>query len=416
MQRQVMTLKDQFELTDNMLEKRLDTLLPKLMKRTGIDMWVVLAREYNEDPVYTKLVPQLVRTASRLSVLVFTLEEDTVERLAVIKPHREMEKMYKRVWNFPHEKQYDRLKKIIEEKNPKTIGINVSSRCAMCDGLSKTLYDEFTEAMGEDIKKKLVSAEDLSTAWLETRLPEELARYERISQLATDIIDEAYSFNRIVPGVTTTTDLEWFIMGEINRLGLDAWFTPTVDIQRKGYAGPISNEIILPGDILHNDVGLVYLGLCTDHQRMCYVPKEGEEEVPKYLQDAFKVGNRFQDICNENFVTGKLGNEILKAVLDQAKQEGIDAHMYTHPIGHFGHAAGPTIGLYENKDYKAIEGTGDYPLYPNTCYALELNVRVPIKEWDNQTLMVMLEETVAYTEERGIYYLSPGRDSMKLVK
>lgn len=416
MQTKVMCLKDQYELTDNMLQKRLDTLLPSLMKRTGIDMWVVLAREYNEDPVFTKLVPQLVRTASRLSVLVFSLQGDKVERIAVSKPHRELEKLYTRNWNFPHEKQYDRLKLIIEEKKPKTIGLNISKRCAMCDGLSKTLYDEFVEEMGPEISSKVVSAQDLSTAWLETRLPEELARYETISQLATGIIDEAYSFAQITPGVTTTTDLEWFIMGEINRLGLEAWFTPTIDLQRKGYQGSISNEIILPGDILHCDVGLVYLGLCTDHQRLCYIPKEGESQVPEFLLKAFAQGNRFQDICGENFVTGKTGNEILKGALTQAKSEGIDAHLYTHPIGHFGHAAGPTIGLYENKEYKAIEGTGDYPLFSNTCYALELNVRVPIVEWDNQTLLVMLEETVAYTEERGIYYLSQGRKTLKLVK
>lgn len=416
MVREVMSLRDQYQLTDDMLQRRLDTLLPSLMKRTGIDMWVVLAREYNEDPVFQTLVPQLVKTASRLSVLVFSLKGDTVERICVSKPYPLLETMYKREWDFPGEKQYDRLKKIIETRKPEKIGVNISSRCAMCDGLTKSIYDDFTREMGEEITGKLVSAEDLSTAWLETRLPEELARYERISRLATDIIDSAYSFETITTGVTTTTDLEWYVMEEINRLGLKAWFTPTMDVQRPGYEGRLSDEIIMPGDIIHCDIGLVYLGLCTDHQRLCYVPKAGETEVPIYLREAMKIGNRFQDIVAENYITGLLGNEILKASLEQAKEEGIDAHLYTHPINNYGHGAGPTIGLFENKDYKAIEGTGDYPLFPNTCYALELNVRVPIKEWGNQILYVFLEETVAYTEERGLYYLSPDRKELKLVK
>ena len=150
----------------------------------------------------------------------------------------------------------------------------------------------------------------------------------------------------------------------------------------------------MPGDLLHVDFGITYLRLNTDMQEHAYVLRGGEKEVPAYLQKAFKQANRLQDILTENFTPGKTGNQILADALAQAKKENINGTIYTHPIGFHGHAAGPTIGMWDNQ--KVTVGAGDYPLFPNTAYSIELNAAVEIPEWGGKILRFMLEQDGFY--------------------
>ena len=76
MERKVLPLRNQAQLFDEALADRLDNLLPQLMKRQNISMWIVMNREYNEDPVYLSMVPALARYARRLSCLIFYRTED----------------------------------------------------------------------------------------------------------------------------------------------------------------------------------------------------------------------------------------------------------------------------------------------------------------------------------------------------
>ena len=279
----------------------------------------------------------------------------------------------------------------------------------MCDGLSKTLHDQLVQALDEQDRTKLTSAYTLCTRWIEARTEEELSRYRSIYALAMDICEEAFSRRVITPGVTTTTEVEEWIAQEINRLGLTFWFSPHVDIQRKGMPGVgTTGPIIQHGDLLHYDVGIQYFGLCTDSQRLGYVLRENETEVPQYLQEGLRRTNRFQDIVAEEHIAGRTGNEILKRSLDRAKSEGLLPMLYCHPVGFFGHSAGTVVGLWDQQ-----EGTGafgDFPLHHNTCYALELNTESFIAEWDNQKVRFNAEETVAFTKDGELTYLYPGRD------
>lgn len=413
--RKVLSIKQQAELFDNVLQQRLDDLLPTLMKRQGISMWIVMNREYNEDPVYLSLVPAMARYARRLSCLIFYLNGQGKTERYSLGNDRDFKGMYTVIPWAPPQDRMQLLRETIERLNPDNIALDYCQDNQFADGLSKSLYDMFKAGMSPENMAKVISAEHIVTDWLQTRNRQELVRYRAVNALAKEIIEECFSSKVITPGVTTTADVEWALMEAVSEQGLECWFTPTVDLQRKGCpGGRIRDEVILPGDMLHCDFGLKYLGLCTDTQRIFYVPRPGETQPPAYLQRAYENTLRFMDIVAENCITGRTGDEILTASVEQAKGEGLRPHLYTHPIGVHGHAAGPTIGLF----YKdgPVGGMGEYPLYPNTCYALELNTKVSVPEWDDDELWVMREETVCFKEDGKLEYLMEDHDVFKLVQ
>ena len=218
--------------------------------------------------------------------------------------------------------------------------------------------------------------------------------------MAHDIIAEFFSNKVIIPGITTTEEVVWWIRQKITDLGLETWFQPSVSIQRskKDASKYGSNyNVIERGDLLHCDIGIVYMGLCTDTQQMAYVCRIGEDDVPEGIKTALKEGNRLQDIFMNEFVQGRTGNEILEISLKKAKDAGLKPSIYTHPLGFHGHAAGPTIGLWN--DQNAIPVRGDYPLYYNTCHSIELNNRCSVPEWDGKEVRISLEEDAAFTKD-----------------
>ncbi|MDR1794271.1 MAG: M24 family metallopeptidase [Erysipelotrichaceae bacterium] len=409
--RNVLPLKDQYALMDEVLKKRLDELLPKMMRETGIDCWVVLCKEYNEDPCLPFITPTSFPTARRLTCLIFYDDGKTVKRYNAGRPDHGLAGLFENTWKLDEEEQYEGIKRVLTKLAPKVIGLNYSSDFAFGDGLTKSLYDEFKAAMTPAIMRKVVSAEKLVIRYLETRLPVEQARYRTVAAIAQDIIEEAFSAKQITPGLTTTGDLEWFMMQATNDLGCPFWFPPTVDIQRPGIGMIDGNEIILPGDLLHCDYGLVYLGLCTDTQRLCYVGKPGEVCAPSDLLEAMAENDRFQDIVTENYATGKTGNDLLMEALEKGKAAGMRPILYTHPIGTYGHGPGPIIGLWNQQ--APIEGRGDWPLYYDTNYALELTTihYVPSFGFD---VRMMTEETIQVTAS-GVEYLMPGREKIIFV-
>ncbi len=411
--RKVLPLKEQYAWIDANLPAKLD-LIPGMMKEFDIDMWVIFAKEYNEDPVLEFITPTTFPTARRLTCLIFANTKDGFKRYHIGRPNPELNPYYESPFNGIDDDQFEFIGNLIKEINPKTIGLNYSHWYAFGDGLTKQIYDDFAAEMPQEIIDKFVSAEKLCLHFLETRLDVEIEKYYEISELAMDIVREGFSSKVITPGVTTNTDLMWWLKQEVNNLGLPFWFPPTIDVQRYGCSPMWEEDVVIQkGDLLHVDFGLVYLGLCTDHQRLAYVPKDGETEVPSYLVDGLKINNRFQDIVASHYKVGREGNEVLELSLNQAKEEGIKAMLYTHPIGHYGHGPGPTIGLHNQQSF--IKGRGEYPLYPNTCYALELNIKTMIPEFSDKEVFVYSEETIAY-DGKQIHYLAKGRDKIYLVK
>ena len=356
---QILPERDRAQLYDEILNDRFNTLLPKLMDDAAIDMWLVISREYNEDPVMRTMLPATWLNARRRTILVFyrNKEQNTIEKLAVAR--YDVGENITSAWDKekqPH--QWDRLVEIIQERNPQKIGINYSEYFGIADGLVKTDYLELLEALPVDLESKLVSAEKLAIGWIETRTEKEMRVLEQMVQITHEIIDEAFSTKVITPGVTTTDDVVWWMRQKVTDLGLETWFHPTIDIQRsnealkshiESFSKGKPDDVIMQGDLLHCDFGITYMGLNTDCQQHAYVLKEDETAVPQFLQEAFKLGNRVQDIFTGNFVTGKTGNQILLKSLKEGRAEGMRPSIYTHPLGTYGHSSGTTFGMWDSQ-------------------------------------------------------------------
>lgn len=403
----IRSLKEQYAIKDQCLKERLEIILPQVMEDADVDMWIVASKEYHEDPTFKAMVPAEYLTARRITMFAFSKEADGIHRYSLSMPDKSVAKFYESKWQFGKEDQMVALKNLIEEKNPKKIALNMSKEFAVCDGFSIGLYQMFKESLGEDIMNKMVNDDLLAMKFMEIRTPTELKLMPEVMSVAHDIMERMYTTDVIKPGITTTNDLEWFMKEEVNKLGLTYWFEPTMDLQRKnGDESRYDSCVIQKGDLLHCDFGIYYMNMCTDTQRLGYVANNDEDTMPQYLLDGMKVGNRFQDIVRENMIVGRTGNEVFEAAMKQAKEEGIQAMLYSHPCNMYGHGPGPTIGLFSNQN--AIPIKGDVKLSNNTVYALELNVKV-------DDYYYFLEETVALTDD-GVNFLYKDRDKITFIK
>ena len=419
---QILPERERAILKDEILADRFNNLLPQIMDREGIDMWLVISREYNEDPVMRTMLPSSWLNARRRTILVFyrNKEKNTIEKMAVAR--YDVGANITSAWD--KEKQPDqwaRLVEIIEERNPNKIAINSSKTFGIADGLVYTDYQELIKALPPAMEDKLVSAETLAVAWIETRTAKEMELYKTLVAITHDIIDQAFSKAVITPGETTTEDVVWWMRQKVTDLGLETWFHPTIDVQRdnealkshiESFSKAKQEDLIIPGDLLHCDFGITYIGLNTDCQQHAYLLKEDETEVPAFLVEAYQKGNRVQDVFTANFEAGKTGNQILLKSLKEAKAEGLRPSIYTHPLGTYGHSAGPTIGMWDSQG--GVPGTGDYPLYANTVYAIELNTTVSILEW-NKDIRIMLEEAGFYGKN-GFRYVNTRQEKIKAIR
>ena len=416
----VLSFKQRIEPLNDMVVDRLDNLLPRLMTEADLDMWLVINREYGEDRLFYTLVPQPTFAARRTTVLVFAKQKDgSVERFSVSR--YPIGEVYPTVWDGgTKEQQWQRLAEIIAERNPNRIGINISEDWALADGLSVGMHNQLMQYLPEKYQQRLVSAEDLVVRWLETRSEKELYVYPQVVTLARGVIAEAFSNQVITPGVTKTTDIEWYIRERFEALQLRPWFQPYVNIQRKGDDTSADDVFmgqygltVQPGDVLHTDVGICYMNLCTDTQEMAYVLKMQETDVPLGLEEAMNVGNRWQDILTDNFITGLTGNKILANAIADSKTAGIKSSIYTHPLGFVGHASGPTIGMWDNQGPTPVQG--DWKLYPNTGYAIEGNIVTQVPEWDNQWVQIKLEQSAVFDGEK-VWYLAGRQTQWHIIR
>jgi Xaa-Pro aminopeptidase len=404
----VLGLRERAKLEDKWLGRRLDTVVPRLMRENGIDMWVMIAREYVEDPVVATMLDAESMHARRRTILVFfdpgggkPVERLTVSRYGI-------GDFFKGAWDPAKEPdQWKRLGALIAERDPKRIAINSSALTAFADGMTLSQYEGLMAALPERLRARVVRTDSLAVGWLETRIPEEMAVYPSIVRLAHAIVAEAFSAKVVVPGKTRAGDVVWWMRERVSGLGLAAWFQPSVAILRKGEAGMLEGDaVIRPGDMLWTDFGITYLGLNTDTQHLAYVLKEGETDAPDGLKRGLAAANRVQDALTSSFRTGRTGNQILAAARARALAEGLKPSIYSHPIGFHGHGAGSSIGFWDNQEPSP---SGEHRLRPDTAWSIELAARARVPEWDGQEVEFRLEED-AFFDGRTVRYLD-GRQS-----
>jgi Xaa-Pro aminopeptidase len=433
------TLREQSELQQRWLQQRMTTVLPALMRKHGIDMWVVPMREYNEDPVFSSLVSPTTFAARRRTIYVFfdqcaregsgpggsgrvdTSRPQTsssrpcqIERIALggtsqggvydavrstkpaAGPAGGQRQAQAELWG---DEQWSILEQVVEQRNPRVIGIDVSRTFAFTDGLSAGELEGMSEALGATWTQRFKRAEALPLELIASRLPDEAAMFRRMQEIVWGIIDTAFSSVVITPGVTRTEDVVWWMRQKVNDLGLGTWFQPSVSVQRRGVADAAlgDNPVILKGDVLHCDFGITALRLNTDTQHMGYVLLDGETDAPAGLKQALRNSNRLQDIVLDEIRVGRTGNEILRASLARMRAESVDGTVYSHPIGLHGHGAGPLIGLWDYQD--GVPGRGDATVIPGMWFSVELQATTPVPEWGGQRVRSAQEEDMVIGQD-----------------
>jgi Xaa-Pro aminopeptidase len=398
------TLREQAAVQQEWLRYRLDSVLPRLMRRYQVALWVVPMREYNEDPVFWSLVSATTFFARRRTIYVFFDRgpDRGVERLALggasqgglYEAYHAREAIDPSIGRRPElvgQAQWDLLRRVIEERDPQTIAVDISSTHAFSDGLSAGEWEQLQAVLPERYRSRIVRAESLPLEYQEVRAPAMLPAYRRLMQVVWGTIDTAFSNKVITPGTTTTDDVAWWMRQRVNDLGFGTWFHTEVDVQRRGVDLSDSGAVVIQrGDVLHCDFGITALGLNTDTQHMGYVLRFGERAVPEGLKQALKTSNRLQDILLAEMRPGRTGNEVLTAALARMRADRITGTIYTHPIGDRGHGAGPLIGLWDHQE--GVPGRGDVTLIPNSWFAIELQATTPLSEWGNEPVRSAQEE------------------------
>jgi len=392
------------------------TVLPALMRKHKVDMWVVPMREYNEDPVFSSIVSPTTFAARRRTIYLFFDPcgpgaspscSKPVEKLAMggtsqggvfqairstkaaAGPAGGQVQAQAELWG---DEQWQVLKTEIEKRNPKAIAIDISTVFAFNDGLSAGELEGMRAALGQKWTSRFHHADDLALDLIATRVPDEVDAYHKMQEVVWGIIDTAFSNVVITPGVTRTEDVVWWMRQKVNDLGLGTWFHPSVEVQRRGTTDAQlgENPIIQKGDVLHCDFGITAMRLNTDTQHMGYVLMDGETDVPAGLKQALANSNKLQDIVVGEIKPGRTGNEILKSARAKMAAAGIEGTVYSHPIGMHGHGAGPLIGLWDYQD--GVPGRGDAKVIPNMWFSIELQATSKVPEWNGQPVRSAQEE------------------------
>ena len=431
------TLREQAAMQQDWLRKRLDTFLPALMRKHGIDLWVVPLRGYNEDPVFSAVTSPETFAARRRTIYVFfdtcsaaetPPSAGCVQRIAlggtsqggVFDARRSTKAaagnigrgQQAELWG---DEQWQALKDVIVERKPTVIGINQSTVFAFSDGLSSGELQGMSAALGSEWTSRFRDAEGLPLELIASRLPDEEVFYQRLQELVWSLTRTMFSEQLITPGKTRTSDLEWWWRQRVNDLGLGTWFQPDVDVQRQGMtAEQVGDDpVIQRGDLLHCDVGITVARLNTDTQHDAYVLRDGETDPPAGLRLALANSNALQDIVMDEIRPGRTGNEILAGARARMKAKGIDGTVYSHPIGLHGHGAGPLIGLWDYQD--GVSGRGDAKVIPSMWFSIELQATTPVPEWSGQRVKMAQEEDAIVGADGRIRWALARQDKLFLI-
>ena len=395
----VLPMRQRAEVVNRVLAERLETVLPVAMREAGIDMWLVICQEDNLDPVFESMIP-MDTWCPILQMLVFYDRgpEAGMERINLSMTNTK--DLYETPWKGRHHgEQWPLLRSIVEERDPKRIGINVGQVQWAAGGLTHSLYNQLVEALPRRHVERLVSAEACSTRWLATLTDEEVALYEHVVDVAHALMAECYNRGTIVPGVTTVQDLEWRYWQLCADHGLEVAFKPSFYPIRRGSTGQLYggvDPVIRAGDLIRCDVGIRYLGLISDHQEWVYALRPGEEDAPEGVRALMAEGNRLQDAFMAEFRRGLTGDQLLHNILGRARREGIpNPKIYSHSLGRLLHEPGPLIGLPWEQERNV--GRGDVRLEHNHAFTMELSVEGPVPEWGGESLRFALEEDVVFT-------------------
>ena len=402
------------------LKKRLDTLLLPMMRQQKIDMWIVVNEEFHADPVTEYIAPPLVYVGRRDFFIFADRGGDKLDRLALVRYPEEHLKYFFEILNPPGKDVAATLLRVVEERKPKTIALNMGGTRGATNGLTHDAYKFLTESLGADYSSRFVSAAPLIVEYMDTRIPEELETYRTAVALTDLLTRQAFSNEVITPGKTTVGDIRWWFLQQLSNFGLDTWFQPDLRVQRQNQETGKTQQflsvaeesvVIQRGDVIHIDCGLNYMGLSTDWQKMGYVLRAGEKDAPEGLKKALANTNKLQDALFTHIKPGANGFEVYDATMADMKSLGIEAMIYSHSVGNQGHALGASIDFR-----RPAAGAPAEPAFREGSYtSIELNTSTPVPEWGGQKVTIMMEDD-AYLTKDGMKWFRPRQTAFYLIK
>jgi Xaa-Pro aminopeptidase len=416
---QLLPWSEQMRVRDGWLEKRHALLLP-MMRRHGVDAWVVVNEEFHDDPLTQHVAPARPYTGNRDVFVFLDAGEKGLRRVALV---GYAEEQLARFFESPEEPKpvKEGLTALFAEHRPRKVALSIGGTRGVTRSLTHDSYLLVLEALGgKDPASRVVPAAPLLTEYLDTRLPEEKPHYTELVRLTEQVVREALSSAVVKPGVTRVGDVRRFLYDRLWGLGLTTWFQPDLRVQRRGAAGATSrgflavakeDVVIARGDLLHVDFGAVYLGLHSDFQRMAYVLREGESDAPVGMKAALARTHALQDaLMLRASRPGRPSGEVFEATMAEMREKGIEAQVYSHPLGNHGHGLGASI------DFRATRrGEPPQPLREGSYVAIELNTATPLPEWDGQKVF-MMEEDPAYLTPEGWRFFVPRQEALFLIR
>lgn len=425
--------RERYTLRKRIIQAKLNGTLLPAMRAHGIDMWLLLCREFNEDPFLQEIGGGW--PGVRNAYLFYDTGGDVPEKV-FIGSHEQREDLFDDVYDvvkyygYSQEGLAPHLREAVHSRNPKRIGINTSPTLPMADGLTATLKQYLVDAIGPDYSERLVSAELVARDFRATRLPLEFGPFRRLCQWTVAWCDAGFSPNLVIPGQTTTADIHWWMRDKARELGLACEFLPGMRINRQGQPFPTNSpkHPILPGDIVTMDAGLAFDLYRSDYQRTAYVLREDETEPPATLRQAYADAIAVRDKCIENMIPGDAGSVVWQRTIDWATSQGYDImypaasgrrEVITRPqVGVYGHSLGNSthdIGARTAVHWPVAYGDRvGYPLRANEFYSVELGVVTPIPEWGGRAVFIGIEEDVALTEH-GVEFFAPPQNELIVI-
>jgi Xaa-Pro dipeptidase len=416
----LLPVREQLKVREGWLKTRLDTMLLPMMRRHKIDMWIVTNEEFHPDPVVPYVAPPIPYQGRRDFFIFTDRGTDRLERIALVRYPEEHLKYFFEVVNPPGRETANTLRKLVEERKPKAIGLNMGGTRGVTASITYDTYKFLAETLGTEYSQKFVSDAPLVVEYMDTRLPDELEHYRTAVKLTDILTQRAFSNEVITPGKTTVGDVRWWFLQQISDLGLDTWFQPDLRVQRQNqetgktqqFLSVADEAVVLQrGDVIHIDCGLNYMGLSTDWQKMGYILKPNERDAPAGLKRALANTNRLQDALFTHIKAGAYGHDVYDATMADMKREGIEAMIYSHSVGNQGHALGASIDFR-----RPATGAPTEPAFREGSYtSIELNTSTPVPEWGGQKVTIMMEDD-AYLTPQGMQWFRPRQTQFYLIR
>ena len=413
------TWSEQITIREGWLAQRHAMLLP-MMRRHGIAMWIVVNEEFHDDPLAQLVAPPRPYTGNR-DVFVFI---DAGDRLRKVALTGYAEENLKRFFESSAQPQpaAQALAALYQEYKPAKIGLSIGGSRGAQRSLTKASYDFLVSAMGTDAESHFASAADLIEEYCDTRLADEAPYYTKLVALTDEITRKALSNDVITPGRTTVGDVRRFLYDAMWKAGVRTWFQPDLRVQRMAAANDSSrgflgvapeSTVIRAGDVVHVDFGISAMGFDTDWQKMAYVLKPGETDAPVGLKAALRNTNVLQDaLMKRHSRPGRTAAEVYDATMAEMQQRGVEARIYSHPIGNQGHGLGAAIDFRSAQRNPAVLAK---TLRKGSYISIELSTSTAVPEWNGQKVTVMGEDD-AYLTDDGWVFFRPRQEVWYLIR